>query len=421
MARTAVNAADRPRRFALAWAAATTAAMFPLIWMGGLVTSHGAGMSVPDWPNTFEHNMFAVPWSAWLGGEAGGVFYEHTHRLLGTVVGLCALGGVLNAWGVARYPTARRRWGIAFLLAAAVAVLAFAALKLGGPGRALGHAVSVAGATAAVAGIGWTCRRERLASRLRWLFAGLLAAVVAQGVLGGLRVVMVEVDLAVAHGILGQLTLCLGGLVCLMSSRWWSDEAAAEAADRVPAAPRLGPGLTWVAPLLLVACVAQLAVAAVMRHYEAGLAVPDVPLHYGRLLPPTDAAGLARANDLRAFDHHLPPVTLAQIWLHVAHRVGAAVIVLLTAVVVFKLWHAARRHALLVGGLVLVQATLGILTVWLAKPADVATLHVAVGAALLLAVTLLAARLARRYGWRPALAPRPAVAPAPPTAALATP
>ena len=412
MARTAVNPDDRPRRLALAWAAATTAAMFPLIWMGGLVTSHGAGMSVPDWPNTFEHNMFAVPWSAWLGGEAGGVFYEHFHRLLGTVVGLCALGGVLNAWGVARNSTARRRWGIAFLLAAAVAVLAFAALKLGGPGRALGHVVSLAGAAAAVAGIGWTCRRERPRPALRWLFAGLLAAVVAQGVLGGLRVVLVELNLAVAHGITGQLTLCLGGLVCLASTRWWTKARRTE----------LRPGLTWVAGALLVACVAQLAVAAVMRHYEAGLAVPDFPLHYGRVLPPTSDAGLAAANDVRAFEYvGLKPVTLAQIWLHVAHRLGAGIIVVLTAVVVAKLWNVARRHALLVGGLVAVQATLGILTVWLAKPADVATLHVATGATLLLAVTLLAARLGRRYGWRPVLAPRPAVAPAPPTAALATP
>ena len=53
--------------------------------MGGLVTSHGAGMSVPDWPNSYGYNMFLFPPSLWIGG----ILYEHTHRLMGTVVGIC--------------------------------------------------------------------------------------------------------------------------------------------------------------------------------------------------------------------------------------------------------------------------------------------------------------------------------------------
>ena len=39
----------------------TAIATFPLIFMGGLVTSHGAGMSVPDWPNSYGYNMFLFP------------------------------------------------------------------------------------------------------------------------------------------------------------------------------------------------------------------------------------------------------------------------------------------------------------------------------------------------------------------------
>ena len=62
----------------------TAAATFPLIFMGGLVTSHHAGMSVPDWPNSYGYNMFLFPPSKWVGG----IFYEHTHRLMGTVVGI---------------------------------------------------------------------------------------------------------------------------------------------------------------------------------------------------------------------------------------------------------------------------------------------------------------------------------------------
>src|ERR671912_2735282 len=74
----------------------TTAATFPLIFMGGLVTSHGAGMSVPDWPNSYGYNMFTFPPSKWVGGN----FYEHTHRLMGTIVGMLSIALTVWAWKV---------------------------------------------------------------------------------------------------------------------------------------------------------------------------------------------------------------------------------------------------------------------------------------------------------------------------------
>ena len=58
-----------------------------LISIGGLVTGFRAGMAVPDWPNTFGSNMFLYP----LAKMTGGVFYEHAHRLLGSLVGLTTL------------------------------------------------------------------------------------------------------------------------------------------------------------------------------------------------------------------------------------------------------------------------------------------------------------------------------------------
>ena len=67
-------------RFAVLTAGATLA----LIGIGGLVTSHGAGMSVPDWPNSYGYNMFLFPPSKWIGG----ILYEHTHRLWASIVGL---------------------------------------------------------------------------------------------------------------------------------------------------------------------------------------------------------------------------------------------------------------------------------------------------------------------------------------------
>ena len=78
---------------ALRWfALLTAAATFVLVWMGGLVTSHEAGLSVPDWPNTYGYNLFFFPVSKWIGG----VLFEHTHRLVASGVGL--LTSILALW-----------------------------------------------------------------------------------------------------------------------------------------------------------------------------------------------------------------------------------------------------------------------------------------------------------------------------------
>lgn len=380
-----------------AWAVATTVAMFPLIWMGGLVTSKGAGMSVPDWPNTFGYNMWAVPWGHWLGDSAGGVFYEHFHRLLGTLVGFFATATVFSAFGVARCNRVRKTLGwatVGLLGIAAITYMAAAVVTMTPAGAKQGsHVMSLAGAFGATTAVAWTCRSREPRRWLRWLAITLLLAVILQGLLGGLRVRYVSLDLAIIHGIFGQLTLCLGGVLCLAASGWWA---------RAPHERRAG--LVLPAVVLVGVCVAQLAVAAVMRHYEAGLAVPDFPLHYGQILPPMDQASLEAANAIRAWDYRPPlkPVSLGQIWLHVAHRLGAVLVTLAALWTAWRLWRVARGHVLTILGLVAVQITLGIYTVWWGKPADLATLHVATGAALLLATALLAARMVRRYGWRPA-------------------
>src|SRR5215470_17257730 len=75
-------------RFAVLTALATLA----LIGIGGLVTSHEAGMSVPDWPNSYGYNMFLFPPAKWVGG----ILYEHTHRLIATAVGVLVV--VLARW-----------------------------------------------------------------------------------------------------------------------------------------------------------------------------------------------------------------------------------------------------------------------------------------------------------------------------------
>ena len=383
------------------WALATIAAMFPLIWFGGLTTSHGAGMAVPDWPNTYGYNMFAVPWDVWLGESAGGIFFEHTHRLLGSLAGLFAVAATLWAWGPSRHPDARRAWGWVTLILAVLAIACFVLMRadVAGQHRNFGHATSGFAGLGVVALFAWLAREREPRPWARWLAVGLLGAIIVQGTLGGLRVTEVNLHLAVIHGVFAQVTLCVAGLLVVVTSEWWlRTEATGE--------PSLRRLLTASAALTLVVF-AQLVVAAMMRHYQAGLAVPDFPLSYGQVLPPVSSEGLERANDLRIFDYALPPTTLGQIWLHTTHRIGA---VLVTAAVI-GVWLRGRRVPSPVrpSGLIqaiiwllVLQVCLGVATVWMAKPADVATAHVATGALILLLSWVLTVRVARRYGLRPA-------------------
>ncbi|MEI8310727.1 MAG: COX15/CtaA family protein, partial [Verrucomicrobiota bacterium] len=103
------------------WACLTLAATLLLLWSGGIVTSKGVGMSVPDWPTTYGYNMFLFPVSKWVGG----IFYEHSHRLIASGVGLMTL--VLAAWILLADP---RRW-VKYLGAAAFVAVCLQGL-LGG-------------------------------------------------------------------------------------------------------------------------------------------------------------------------------------------------------------------------------------------------------------------------------------------------
>jgi len=89
--RTGGDEPDWLKRFAIV----TVVAAAPLLFIGGLVTSTGSGLAVPDWPNTFGTNMFLYP----LGPRAdAGVYLEHAHRLFGTLVGLTMLTLLVWVW-----------------------------------------------------------------------------------------------------------------------------------------------------------------------------------------------------------------------------------------------------------------------------------------------------------------------------------
>ncbi len=70
------------------------AATIGLIFMGALVTSHNAGLAVPDWPTTWGENMFLFPPSKWVGN----IFFEHCHRIVASVIGLLTVILTISLW-----------------------------------------------------------------------------------------------------------------------------------------------------------------------------------------------------------------------------------------------------------------------------------------------------------------------------------
>ena len=366
--------------------------------MGGLVTSHGAGMSVPDWPNSYGYNMFLFPPSKWVGG----IFFEHTHRLLGTLSGFLSLALVMIAWGPAQNLTARRWIGVsAFLLAGvtiALVVGRFLASSFGALSSQAAAAFSQAAvgfaSLAASALVAWLCRSREPRRWVRWVTVAQLAAIIAQGIVGGTRVTEVSLTLAMIHGCFAQIFFCLAAFTALATSRWWMHAR--------PLQTPVGRSTTAIAAGVWCCIFAQLVVGVLMRHNGAGLAIPDLPLTYGKLLPPTTGAGLHAVNLERAWRFNMDPVPhLYQIWLAFGHRIGA--IVVTCAILLVCIWiarfgrdrAALVRPALILLALLATQLTLGLLTVYYRKPAEVASAHVAVGAMTLMTAALLTAMAAR--------------------------
>ncbi len=150
-----------PNRTAILLAVVT----FPLIWVGGLVTTYKAGMSVPDWPSTYGYNLFLYPLATWLAGPFD-LFIEHGHRLLGSLAGFVAILLVVVVWRRDQRVWVRR--------------LALAALGL----------------------------------------------VIAQGLLGGLRVLLDSRTIAMIHGCVGPAFFSLTVAMIVFTSRSWRRAAA---------------------------------------------------------------------------------------------------------------------------------------------------------------------------------------------------
>ncbi len=369
-------------RYRFPFALLTALATLGLVCMGGLVTSKGVGMAVPDWPTSFGYNMFALPVNQWFHG---GVFDEHTHRLWASSVGLLVV--LLTRWmggSPARKPLA---------MVGALEVLAGVSLLRLGPEWRGGGAflASIGGVVVLAAAIpGLRIPAGGVLPRLAWA-AFMLVQV--QGLLGGLRVVLDKALVGhvtlgtlfgLVHGCLGQTFFVLLGVIALLSSPWWA---------RLPAHGDVN-GRPEVRGLLLATGLValQLVLGASMRHQHAGLAILDFPLAYGRWWPLTDPESVARYNQVRMDES---TVTAFQIQLQMLHRLGAvaAVVAILTMTVRvgsrFGWASPLGRGVVVWSGIALAQFTLGMLTIWTNKAADVATAHVAGGASLLLLGTAL--------------------------------
>jgi cytochrome c oxidase assembly protein subunit 15 len=279
-----------------------------LVAAGGMVTSTNSGLSVPDWPTTYGRQMFAFP----LSQMVGGIFYEHGHRLIASTVGMLTIGLVIFLWRVE--PRAWVRW------------------------------------------LGWIA----------------LGAVIAQGVLGGLTVLLMLPDsISISHAGLAQIFFALTVTLTLVTSRTWRQP---------PHAPVDDPSLRRRMVILTALVYGQILLGATMRHTGAGLAIPDFPLSYGRLLP---------------------PVWTTPIAIHFAHRVGALVVasVALANIVSVVRRHGGRselaRPAWLLAAAIATQITLGAYVVLTAKQPIVNTLHVATGAIVFVTSLVLTLRLFR--------------------------
>ena len=299
-------------RFAKLLAAATLV----LITAGGLVTSTGSGLSVPDWPTTYGWSMFTFPLSRWVGG----IVYEHGHRLIASTVGLLTIVLVIWTW-----MNEKRLW---------VRALSFIALL----------------------------------------------AVIAQGILGGITVLLqLPPAVSIGHAGLAQLFFCAVVSLALFTSPGWVKGYGETQGSTVAS----DGGLRRLAIVTTAVVFLQILIGATMRHTGAGLAIPDFPLAFGRIIPPINF--LMNPN----------------VGVHFLHRVVALVaagLILATA------WRVRARHrsspqlvrpALLGSHLVLVQIALGGLVVLSGRNVIINTAHVANGALVLATMVVLTLRACR--------------------------
>ena len=301
------------------FAALVAASTALLIFAGGLVTSTGSGLSVPDWPNSYGWFMLAFP----LEKMVGGIYYEHGHRLIASAVGFLIV--VLAVWL-------------------------------------------------------WRAEPRRWVRRLGYLA---LAAVITQGILGGITVLWYLPDpISIAHASLAQIVFCLTVTIALVTSPGWRRgyDAGASRGASTGASTVGDVNLQQAAAVATVVIYVQILIGATMRHTGAGLAIPDFPLAFGHLVPPHWNQGIV---------------------VHFAHRVGAVLVSLLALTAAGRVFHRhrdraeLRNPAILLLALLTAQVSLGALNIWSGLHVMVNSLHVVTGASVLVTALVLTLRAHR--------------------------
>jgi len=209
---------------------------------------------------------------------------------------------------------------------------------------------------------------------VRWLARVAVLAVLLQGTLGGVTVLFrLPLAVSVTHACLAQAFLGLVVTLAVCTAPRWQARPAGGVEQQQPA--------LWVLATITAGMVyLQLILGALMRHMGAGLAIPDFPLAFGRLVPPLEA----------------PAVVV-----HFVHRLWALAVTLCVGWMMARIlsrYRAERRllrPALLLVGLVLLQLLLGVLIIWTRCAVLPMTAHVAVGAAVLATSVVIALRAAR--------------------------
>ncbi len=313
----------------------TALCTFVLIFIGGLVTSTGSGLSVPDWPTTYGENMFTFPIDKWVGG----IKYEHGHRLAASFVGFLTV--LLAVWLAVKED---RKW-------------------------------------------------------VRWLGFYALAAVIIQGILGGLTVLfLLPTAVSVTHGMLAQLFFCMVASVTLFTSQWWRSEIE-------PVDPIKSRSIQLISIVASAAVFLQLGFGALLRHTHSGLAIPDFPWAYGMVIPDLSADAVRHYNqvliDLGIRWPGDRSIAAYQIVIHLLHRYWAYGVAGIVFFLGFKLLRSdslpknVRVKGLYLIMLVVIQFSLGVLTVLSRKEYIITSFHVLAGAMILVSSVVITLQIAR--------------------------
>lgn len=292
----------------------TAAATLLLICSGGMVTSKGVGLSVPDWPTTFGYNMFFFPFSQWVGG----IFFEHTHRLIASVVGFLTV--ILAVWLAC---SSAPRW-----------------LK-----------------------------------KLGWASLGM---VILQGVLGGLRVTLMKDQIGIFHACVAQAFFAMLVVTALALSPVWQRIGAAVIRQNPAAIARFALFITLVVYVQLGLGATMrhqhrdlsitdfpLAYGQVIPRTDPA-AIAAINAVRDRTALSDVTAGQIWLQMAHRFGALVVGCSILAFWLFVRRKLSPE--------------SALRRLASFWLLLVAFQIALGAWTIWSNKAADIATAHVAIGA-----------------------------------------